>query len=428
MKLTMITRVFVTGLAAGYLACSGLYAADGALSVGMSSAQISQQTTMNTFFSNMATEAGLVNTAVGLLGAFALPSSISAPTLAALGGTIGTTASMFPVVIGTSSMPVLSDGATLKGFITVGSYGFQVNTGSSVTLALTEPVNSTIYYDGTTGTNKITLGANLFLTKNASFSHIRGVPGTLQLAGAGYAIYMDGDQTLPNNTTLKLVTNDLIIDGGGHSWTMTDSSSIIDLNARTLTLRNMVLNGFSGATQLIDSAGSGTLKLQNCLINLSSSTWTLDNIAGTDVFTVRIRDDVDVCGTTGGTLAIGGNVTDLNYVFMIIEANSCLTLNSNTTLYYNVLSGDRTRISLADFDTSVLRFHNATLSAPGSGTNRGIYLYGGKVIFDGKTNLTNASGSSTSNSIGFGSTLTMRIVPGSHLLVPSGLVSYGVSS
>ena len=210
---------------------------------------------------------------------------------------------------------------------------------------------------------------------------------------------------------------------------MTDTSSKIDLAGRTLTLRNMTINGLAGADVIYGTAG-GTLRLQNCIINLGTSTWTLNNNSGTSTLSVQIWDDVWVCGAAGSTLELSGILVSGAYATIAIQANSRLNMDSNTTLLYDQPSGAsyRNKLTFGNANTSVLSLHNATLSALASGTNMGIFLNSGTLVFDGKTSLSNASGTSSSNGIGFGSGLTVVVIPGAQLSNPSGVITYGASS
>lgn len=418
------------------LSTQPVVAIGGDMYAGITPDQMTLQGDINTICTNLYTNIAYLKTPALVIAAAGLAalSTLTTPTLASVGGTISSTASLAtgsiaPVWLsggtaGTNSSWLLSTGETLKGLVHVPITGITVASGASVTLDLARPITGPLYFKGNA---TITAPTSLTLTStpDAALFNMSGGTSVVTLTTGGNIVHVMSPVTIPAAMTLK-ASNTLIIDGHWNRLTFAATSSILDLNGQSVTLRNMIINDLTGAAQIIDSAGSGSLTLENCIINVpAGTTWSLTNGTGTGNFTVKPQGNVVVRG--GGTMELAGGGT--KYVTVQIQNNSTLTIDLDTTFKYDPSDGIRTRVTFADSSTytSVFYLHGATLRASPSDAGSGMYVTGGKLVFDGNVTLNNAGGSSVNN-IGFTSSMTMVTIPGAVVNLTTGsIVNYNWS-
>ena len=395
----------------------------GDMYAGITPDQMTLQGDINTIHTNLYNNIAYLKTPALVVAAAGLAalSTLTTPTLASVGGTISSTASLAtgsiaPVWLsggtaGTNSSWLLSDTETLKGLVHIPITGITVASGATVTLDLARPITGPLYFKGNATVN-VNTSLTLSSTPDAALFNMSGGTSVVTLTSGGNVVHSVSPVTIPAAMTLK-ASNTLIIDGHLNRLTFAATSSILDLNGQSVTLRNMIINGLTGAAQIIDSAGSGSLTLENCIINVpAGTTWSLTNGTGTGNFTVKPQGDVVVRG--GGTMELAGGGS--TYVTIQIQSNSTLTIEIDTTFKYDPSNSARSRVTFADTSTktSVLYLQGATLRASPSDAGAGILLSSGKLVLDGAVTLNNAGGSS-SNNIGFAASQTVVIIPGAVL-------------
>lgn len=310
----------------------------------------------------------------------------------------------------------LSDGDAVKGFASLAG-GLTMPASGTVSLTnVVAPVGGTVTFDDST----LNLTGNLHM---APASLVGGCSTTLN--GGGNVIFLDEDVTFPVAQTTFILSSDLVIDGQGHTLTF-DPNTTFSLQTKSLTLKNMVIQGLSNATQAQITSGTnrGHLNLQNCIIDLgSTTTWTYGGMCGTDLnLTMSVIDTVVVQG--GGNFKYGSNNTSMGN--LTIKPFSTLYIAPDTTFHYCCYSFGSIVMSAA---SSILHINGGTLKADpdlgGERASEGLVLQVGKVFLEGKVTLENGTNSLSSKSIGLGtsdvSDLTVKVFPGAYITV-NGLV------
>lgn len=298
----------------------------------------------------------------------------------------------------------------LRGFVRAAN-GLSVAASANVYLDLFQPLSGQISLGNSSTLN---LESDLFLTSSASLSV--GSSGATLASSQAVAIHLGGDFTHPGSRTIFVNSPELTIDGGGYSYRFNDESSTMRIApGSTLTLRNMVINGLSSSHQI---KGPGTLKLQNCVVNLPTSdvTWTASwgNVG------ITIADDVVVRG--GGTFVFGSAAP------LAINQNSMLSFDNNTTFLFAPQDFSRTRLTFAD-SSSILRLNGSTFCAPGEGGFAGVSLTNGTLLLDNKVTFSNSYHSVLANGITFGNgtasdDLAVRMNAGASINLNCGMIDY----
>jgi len=292
----------------------------------------------------------------------------------------------------TSSNPVympsqwsMSNGEVLRGFIRPAN-GISVAASANVRWGIFGAVSGQISLgNGST----VNLECDLDLTSSASLA-IGGssIHKATIASPQPVAIHLGGDFSLPASRTLFIDSPELTLDGRGYTLNFANSSAALRINSdKMLTLRNMVINGLSGANQI---KGPGTLKLQNCVVNIpTDTTWT------TSWGDVRIlmADDVVV---RGGGKYVFGSATSLT-----VSANSILSFDTNTTFSFAPQDQSNNRLYMGD-STSILRFDGATFCAPGVGGFTGLQMRKGMLMLDNKVTVSNGYHHTLENAITLG--------------------------
>jgi hypothetical protein len=268
------------------------------------------------------------------------------------------------------------------------SGGFHSETDSSITFTdVSFPVSSDVYLHS---------GTRFYIEGDLTLSTTKiDANGSFMVDANGNTLFLEKDTTLPGQTIQ--LRSDLVIDGQGNTVTF-NGSTIIDLGAHVLTLKNMSIKGLTGSSQF---AGTGTLYLQNCVVNLpSTATWTYGNA------NLTITDDVVVQG--GGTFQFGSAVA------MAIGALSTLYIDYDTTFDYNCATLDKLAMSDA---TSTLYINGGTLKAQGA---QGLQLTTGRLILEDKCTLDNGTNTDMNKGIqlGNGTTdVTVKVLAGARVQV-----------
>lgn len=291
---------------------------------------------------------------------------------------------------------ILSNEDSVKGFAELAG-GFHTDGGGG-TFALTNlaaPIAKDIYLhngDQIDITGDLTLSTTSIEANGNFIIHFVGND-----LGYNQTLYLAKDTSLPAGTIT--LGKALIIDGQGNTVTF-NASTVFNLDNNVLTLKNMVIKGLSGGDQFI---GNGTLKLQNCVIDLATgTTFTYDNAD------LTIADDVVVQG--GGTLRFAGTG------FMTINEFSTLYIDQDTTFDYACATRGLISTNSA---TSTLHLNGATLKATEA---QGLQLRKGRLFLEGKCLLDNGSNSSASNGIQFGdgangNDVKVKVFPGAQVQV-----------
>ena len=214
--------------------------------------------------------------------------------------------------------------------------------------------------------------------------------GSFTLNASDNTLFIAKDTTLPAQTIT--LSSNLVIDGLGHTTTF-NGSTIFALGSRTLTLKNMVIKGLTGSSQF---SGSGTLLLQNCIIDLASgATFTYSNA------NLTIADDVFVQG--GGTLQFGGTGE------LTINAFSTLAVDQDSIFDYACATKSLLVMSAA---SSTIHINGGTLKAQG---DEGLQLSNGRLFLEGKCTLDNGTNAVMAKGIQLGNGATdvnVKVLPG----------------
>jgi hypothetical protein len=320
----------------------------------------------------------------------------------------------------TTSSPVylpsqwsIANNGRLRGFIKA-TNGLNVAASASVFLDLFEPLAGELRLgNGST----LNLESDLFLTSSAYLrvGTTTGHTATLKSAQAA-TIHLGNDLSIPAGRTLFVDSPELTIDGGGFTCSFASSAAALRINSgKTLTLRNMVINGLTGADQI---KGPGTLKLQNCVVNLPTSdvTWS----ASWGNVRILVADDVVIRG--GGTFVFGSATS------LTVSANSMLSFDNNTTFSFAPQDKSRTRLYFGD-SSSILRLNGSTFCAPGRGGGTGVALTKGTLILDNKVTFSNSHNYNTAKAFTFGSgtgsaDLAVRLNAGASINLDCGIIDY----
>lgn len=305
----------------------------------------------------------------------------------------------------------MANNGRLRGFVRPAN-GLNVAASANVYLDLFEPLSGQLKLGNASTLN---LESDLFLTSSASLAVGTSSGHSATLTAAQPAtIHMAGDISLPAQRTVVVNANALTLDGQGFTCSFGGQSAAFRINSgKSLTLRNMVLNGLSGANQI---KGPGTLVLQNCVVNLPETTWT----ASWGNVRILVADDVVFRG--------GGQFTFGSATSLTVSANSMLSFDNNTTFSFAPQDGSRTRLYLGD-RSSVLRFDGSTFCAPGRGGFTGAALTNGTLVFDNKVTFSNSNNNNINKGITFGNgnasqDLAIRLNAGASINLDSGVIDY----
>lgn len=308
-----------------------------------------------------------------------------------------------------SSVVSFSDTDTASGYVLFNA-GFTLPAGGTVTMNVPLRIYGPITL-GSAGT--LILTGDMFFGSNVTLA---SGGATTTINGGGYTIFTEGNLTLPSSTTIN-ITDNLTIDGGGHTITMPSTFNFNISNGKTLTIKNAFINVTAGADNFSIASGSGTIALRNSLINVPSGTaWVLSD----DTTKITIQDDVVFRG--GGSINF---IPSSSSTTITINSFSSLIIDRGTTLMYGPgasASYTKTLFTFTDA-TSQLWLRGSTLSAPGDGTGyNGIKLSTGTLILEDTVTLRNYDfGTNTTinttqtKAIELDSTLTVKILAGAYV-------------
>ena len=307
----------------------------------------------------------------------------------------------------------LANGGRLRGFIRAAN-GVSVAGGASVYFDVFEPLSGQLSLGNASTVN---LESDLYLTSSASLVIGGSTNNYATLASTNpTTVHLGGDLSIPASRTLFINSPALTIDGAGCACNFGDGASTFRINnGKKLTLRNMVINGLTGANQI---KGPGTLTLQNCIVNLPTSdvTWT----ASWGNVRILVADDVVVRG--GGKFVFGSSTS------LTVSANSMLSFDNNTTFSFAPQDKSRTRLYFGD-SSSILRLNGSTFCAPGSGGFTGVGLTKGTLLLDNKATFSNSHNSTLNRGFTFGngtgsSDLSVRLNAGASINLDCGIIDY----
>ena len=307
----------------------------------------------------------------------------------------------------------LANNGRIRGFVRAAN-GLSVAASANVFLDVFEPLSGQLSLGNASTLN---LESDLFLTSSASLSigTTSGHSATLKAAQAA-TIHMAGDISFPAQRTLVVNADAMTLDGQGFTCSFAGASAALSISSgKKLTMRNMVLNGLTGASQIV---GAGTLVLQNCVVNLPSGvSWA---VSSSDNTRILIADDVVMRG--GGQFTFGSSTS------LTVSVNSMLSFDNNTTFSFAPRDMSRTRLYFGD-SSSILRFDGSTFCAPGQGSFKGVSLTKGTLVLDNKVTFSNSNNHTTGNGFTFGNgtgskDVAVRLNAGASINLDCGTIDY----
>lgn len=227
---------------------------------------------------------------------------------------------------------------------------------------------------------------------------INGGPST-----SSQTLFLDKNLALPARSIV--LTNNLTIDGLGHTVTF-DNETIFAINGKWLTLKNMVIKGLNGSNQFL---GSGSVTLQNCIVDIPSGITFTYNSGNPNLYIV---DDVLIQG--GGTFQFGGSGNF--WIGNAINDFATLCVDQDTTLDYLCTANNLLNLGQT---SSTIHLNGGTLKAITG--DAGLQLLKGRLFLDGKCTL--QTGSSGAKGLQFGDgehasdDLTVKVLPGAQVQV-----------
>jgi hypothetical protein len=305
--------------------------------------------------------------------------------------------------ITSGTTPSLSVGDVMRGFIMFKN-GFRVGSGP-VFYDADGPIYGNIVFNNTT-TSTIQLGSDMRLGTTGWFSGDSTNYGNISGAGRvtanaqGNAILMGGDQALAANLT---ITSTLIIDGCGHTLTVSANGLFTLANRSTLTLRNMDL--VVSVTSLFAAGTAGIANyvgLENVNIFLTQNATIFGDTAQSQIMT-RIQGFVGVWGPyrayANSTRFDNPNGYKTN---IAINQGSTLYIGPGTTLDLKYLAMPMAnKIGLND-STSVLWLDGCELYwGTTTAANLGVQLQRGTLLLDDKVKITDTSSPNNAVDTGF---------------------------
>lgn len=289
----------------------------------------------------------------------------------------------------------MTSGDVIRGFVMFKN-GFTIPSGGTLFYDADGPVYGNVTFGNSSSV--LQLGSDLRLGGTGSLWS--GL--TSKIAGYGNSIYLGGDVTLSSH--VATVSNNLIIDGCGHSMTLADTSYFAMDSNVTLTLKNMNLvipSSFSG-TYPLRATGATNFKvyLQDVNIYLAANVGLFGSgIYGTTVIQGLVSVSGPYAVSANGMQTASGNGVDCN---IFINANSTLYFGPGTTLNLDNLNVDKAK-KIGMFDaTSRLVLDGCTLTWRAQGsvetTSDALQLQRGSVFFDDKVVIKNfANDGATAN-------------------------------
>jgi hypothetical protein len=235
------------------------------------------------------------------------------------------------------------------------------------TLAIDGGVSETLRFDNSSATVRTLLGADLELGSHGTITISQSTDTkAVTLAGESNSVFtisLNGDLTLPGAVNLAciIIEDGLIIDGRGNTLTFDAKSSFSITNAKTLTLKNMIIKGLKGGARGFWGMGSTSkLKLQNVVIDL----------AGDWGFRGSLLEIVDTVIIRGAYKFIYDSSYQLS-----IKANSILYVDVGSTFKWNTLSN----LFSMENSTSWLYLNKCTVDIP---SDKGLLLTRGSLFLD----------------------------------------------
>lgn len=262
--------------------------------------------------------------------------------------------------------------------------GIKIHPGAVFALSTHAPIHNALSLGNE---SCLILDSDLCLSSKCSLV-IGEKPGdTASLDGQENTIFMRGSLIIPADRKLHIVS-DLIIDGGLNALLFeTDSSALSIAEGKTLTIKNMVINGLTGGLQI---QGPGKLVLQNVTLNLGPGAVWLFQMESPELV---IQDMVIVQG--------GGEFVFASTKDLIINRFSMFTIDHETTFTYQTDDLVRTHIVMVD-GTSKLYFNGSVFHACANEKNSGAQLTKGTIILNNRVMLANDYNTDVMKSIEWG--------------------------
>lgn len=222
--------------------------------------------------------------------------------------------------------------------------------------------------------------------------------------GANSRLVLGADQTTTQTLTFD---GACVLDGSGHSLTISESNGIEIKEGSSLLIKNMTLRGVSG-TALQCLATTGSVTCENVTFVLADDTTF-------DTGSLQIKDRVTLMGGKRFSYASAQTAT--------INAHSSLVIARDTTYVYSPSDETRAALQFTD-DTSRMVFEaDATFEV----ANSGVLLTKGVIAITNTATFTSlATELAGAITLGDGETATnnvaVKISPGAKLIVDDGVL------
>ena len=298
--------------------------------------------------------------------------------------------------------PTLHVGDSIRGFVMFKN-GFRIDNGPVFYDADGPLYGNIVFNNGASST--LQLGSDLrlgttgwFNGDSTTYGSISGAGNPAAGAAAGNAILMGGDQTLAGNLT---ITSTLIIDGCGHTLTVSSNGRFTLDNRSTLTLRNMDLV-ISVTSPFTTTGVQGYIGLENVNIFLTQNS-TIFGSTTNALNMTRIQGFVGVWGPyrayANSTRFDNPNGYKTN---IAINQGSTLYIGPGTTLdLKNLAMPKANKIGLND-STSTLWLDGCELYwGTTTAANLGLQLQRGTLLLDDKVKITDTSSPNNAVDTGF---------------------------
>ncbi len=258
---------------------------------------------------------------------------------------------------------IFDNSDTATGFVRL-RQGFTLPEHSQVTFKINSPVSSGIDLQ-TTGT--LTLDSDLIFDPNISLSSSGFIKGNSN------AIILNDDLTIPANKNLEII-GDTIINGNGHNLILDNWAQILVDGGVTLTLKNMTIKN------VVNSIANPPIKLidQYSKLSLNEVTLALNNDFAFPNGQLFIHNDVIFTGSS--------KFSYRSVLPSYITPHACLFFDIDTTFEYYP-SCTRDDLIVLYNETSSVFLNGCTLQT----THTGIKLTKGRLFFDNKITLSNAT-------------------------------------
>jgi hypothetical protein len=296
---------------------------------------------------------------------------------------------------------VFQNGEYARGFVKFNA-GATILGNASVSFNVWKPFSGGL---DLRSTGTLNLEGDLYLDTNVTLS------GSGVLSGNEKTVFLNGNLTIPDNSTIHISSNS-IIDGQGHDLVFGHRGKIFVDTNKTLTLQNMrIIQNFNAPSD-------------PCLrLSTSTSQLALNNIE------FVISQDFLV---PQGQLFIHGDVIITGTSSFIYNSCQPSFINPDATLYFDqktIFEFDPSctgnyQLLAKDFlimqdTTSQLYFNGCTLKT----STTGIRLTKGEVVFDNKVTITSPETIFGNSALGQNLDAMVKLLAGSRVFI-DGLVDY----